>query len=96
MQQDQAAPTVPQLHSITEDILSKLMAGQGVLVHCNHGFGRTGTILTAVIMVAFPSMQYASDVTGAVQEVRRIYNSYAVESEEQHQALSLYGKNMNS
>jgi protein-tyrosine phosphatase len=82
---------VPQLHCITEDIIDKLSGGHGVLVHCNHGFGRTGCLLTAVLLAA---RQQSDDIDGAVREVRECYNRYAVESEEQHRALSMFGKSL--
>lgn len=53
-----------------------------------------GCILTAVQMAAF--RRYNDDAPGAIRIIRELYNTYAVESEQQKDALVLFGQSLST
>lgn len=48
--EDYGAPPVKELDKVVDYIDSEIMSGRPVIVHCNGGSGRTGTILAAYLM----------------------------------------------
>lgn len=43
-------PNEQALTSLSEEIAGRLCAGRNVLIHCNSGLGRTGTVAVAVLL----------------------------------------------
>jgi protein-tyrosine phosphatase len=48
---DLHAPTVEAVRPLLDEVVRRLDAGDGVVVHCGAGVGRAGTIAAAVLMV---------------------------------------------
>jgi len=63
---------VPGFGQLLRDVGERLAAGDGVLVHCNAGLGRTAVVLASILKVH----GLAGD---PVTELRRIYRSSAME-----------------
>src|SRR5262249_10298639 len=61
-----ASCEAPAFCALIEDVRARLARGQGVLVHCNAGQGRTAVFLAALLK----GCGLAGD---AVEEIRRIY-----------------------
>lgn len=88
---DFTAPSQTQLQLITSDILGRLSNGENILIHCRGGIGRTGTILAALYMKASKT----TNAEEAVKYIRNHYNSKAVETDSQLEALQAFGKQLN-
>ncbi|XP_055491353.1 dual specificity protein phosphatase 23b [Leucoraja erinacea] len=78
---DFCAPSFEQIKrfiSIVEEANAK---GEGVGVHCHHGFGRTGTMLACYLVKS-------RNITGAdaIKEIRRIRNG-SIETIEQEEII---------
>lgn len=63
---------VPAFGQLLRDIGARLAAGDGVLVHCNAGLGRTAVVLASILK----THGLAGD---PVTELRRIYRRHAME-----------------
>ncbi|KPP79848.1 dual specificity protein phosphatase 23-like [Scleropages formosus] len=79
--EDFCPPRIDQIErflSIVEDANSK---GQGVAVHCMHGFGRTGTMLACYLVKK-------KKITGveAINEIRQLRRG-SIETHEQEKAV---------
>jgi protein-tyrosine phosphatase len=71
---DFGAPAdVAAFGALVSDVCSRLARGQGVLVHCNAGLGRTAVFLGCVLRCC----GYPGD---AVAEIRRVYKPGAMEN----------------
>jgi hypothetical protein len=57
---DETAPDMKQLESCVEWIDESIFLGKKVLVHCHHGIGRTGTVVTAYLLRKGLDMKVAS------------------------------------
>ncbi|MGH7142764.1 MAG: dual specificity protein phosphatase family protein [Planctomycetota bacterium] len=86
---DFAAPSLPRLSQLVNWVDQQVAAGQGVVVHCGAGFGRTGTVLTAYLLLKEDLSAYR-----AIAEVRKIRPG-SVESLEQEIILYKYAKLLN-
>lgn len=67
---DLHAPTVAEVAPLVASLHARVMAGEGVLVHCGAGIGRAGTVAAAVLLslgVALPDAleQIAASRPGA-------------------------------
>ncbi len=84
---DNESPSQDQLQAITSDVIERLHNGQNILVHCESGLGRTGTILSAIYMKA------AKEYNGreAMKHIRAEYCEQAVESAAQRNSLIAFG-----
>ena len=47
---DECAPDIPTLDAAVDWLEKTIDAGDKVLVHCNHGVGRTGTLVMAFLL----------------------------------------------
>jgi protein-tyrosine phosphatase len=63
---------VPGFGQLLRDIAERLAAGDGVLVHCNAGLGRTAVVLASILKA------HGLEVD-PVTELRRIYRAKAME-----------------
>ena len=74
--EDHRAPTQEQLEVIAGYVTTQIKQGENVLVHCGAGFGRTGTALAAIYMLA--QKQY--DPEECISYVKSTYDESAVEN----------------
>jgi protein-tyrosine phosphatase len=63
---------VPGFSRLLRDVGERLAAGDGVLVHCNAGLGRTAVVLASLLKIH-------GLVMDPVMELRRIYRPTAME-----------------
>jgi protein-tyrosine phosphatase len=63
---------VPDFGQLLRDIAERLAAGDGVLVHCNAGLGRTAVVLASILKA------HGLEVDPVI-ELRRIYRAKAME-----------------
>ena len=84
---DHSAPSQSQLDIIVGVVKDALQRGDRVAVSCFAGIGRSGTVLTCVLL----SLCYSVDE--AVREVRRTRH-WAWETADQHQAIITFAKRM--
>jgi protein-tyrosine phosphatase len=63
---------VPGFTQLLRDVAERLAAGDGVLVHCNAGLGRTAVVLASILKAH-------GLVIDPVIELRRIYRSSAMQ-----------------
>lgn len=82
---DGGAPTVEQADRFVQFVTKELAEGRPVVVHCEAGIGRTGTMLAAYLISLGASAQ------SAIQRVRAV-ESVAVETERQIQFLEQYAE----
>ncbi len=80
---DMNPPTEEQLKVIVEDVSQKIKEGEKTFIHCGMGYGRTGTVLTAVHMVD----SQERDWWKALKFVREKYDYGAVEERSQWEVL---------
>ena len=85
--EDMEAPTQDQLDRTVSAILRANEKNLGVAVHCEAGLGRTGTVLSAYFVAKGLS------AANAVAKVRRLRPG-SVETEEQVEAVELYGRRL--
>ena len=85
---NQAHPTSDQLQSITCDIIARLNKGENVLVHCDGGMGRTGTILTSIYM----KIHKIHNEKIAIKYISDHYFVDAIDSPAQIEALQSFGR----
>jgi hypothetical protein len=64
---DLSAPTADELAALTDDLYSRVEAGESLVVTCGAGIGRAGTVATALLMRCGVPRQDALD---AVREHR--------------------------
>ncbi len=88
--QDFGAPTQEQLLFLTTDILRRLKNGENILVHCQKGLGRTGTILAAIYMRQ--NNLYDADI--AINYIRSTYSPHAIETKSQVESLVKFGASL--
>ncbi len=88
--EDFEAPSQEQLQLITNDALERLRNGENILVHCEGGIGRTGTILAAIYMKS--NKEYDAD--RAISYIRMHYSSWAIESTSQRDSLAVFGTSL--
>ena len=84
------APNQKQLKSITDDVIRRMQNGENILVHCEGGRGRTGTILSAIYM----KINSEYNAIAAINYIREHYSNEAVESEIQQESLGIFGENL--
>ncbi|TSO25142.1 Dual specificity protein phosphatase 23 [Bagarius yarrelli] len=85
---DFCAPTFDQINrflSIVEEANSK---GEGVAVHCLHGFGRTGTMLACYLVKS----RKLSGID-AINEIRRIRHGSIETREQEQMVVQFYQQN---
>jgi protein-tyrosine phosphatase len=78
-----AAPSQEQLQIITKDAIARMEKGENILVHCEGGSGRTGTVITAIYMQATNS-----DKETALEFIRDIYLKDSVDKEQELSLVS--------
>lgn len=62
----------PGFDRLLREVVERLAAGDGILVHCNAGLGRTAVVLASILKVH-------GLVVDPVTELRRIYRSSAMQ-----------------
>jgi protein-tyrosine phosphatase len=83
--EDFEAPSMSVLDAIVDTVLESVNNKQPIYIHCRGGYGRTGTILAALLM---KKRDY--EPTQALYFVRSYYSRRAVESPEQEACLTEY------
>ena len=63
---------VPRFGQLLRDVAERLAAGDGVLVHCNAGLGRTAVVLASILKAHGLAID-------PVTELRRLYRSTAMQ-----------------
>ncbi len=84
---DNESPSQEQLKAITSDVIERMQNGQNILVHCDGGLGRTGTVLSAVYMKAMKEYNGRE----AMKYIRAEYCEHAIESAAQRNSLIAFG-----
>jgi hypothetical protein len=84
--------TLPKEHLdlVVEVIVSKIRHGKWVDIACNHGHGRTGTLLACI----FARMEHIG-AKEAIEAVHQRYCSHAIENHFQHDSVYQYVERIN-
>lgn len=85
--EDFDAPTLAQAFQIVELVRAEMSAGRRVLVHCQAGLGRAGTIAACLLLGEGMSVQ------DAITTVRS-YRFGAIQSPEQERLIAMYAESM--
>ena len=86
--EDFCPPSEKQLQLITEDAVRRIHNGEHILVHCQGGMGRTGTVLAAIYMKLISEHNY----TRAIEYIRSYYHQRAIETISQIESLKIFGE----
>lgn len=88
---DMCAPDDPdQARRLVETIAQQFLLGRNILVHCRAGIGRAGMVCACVLL----RLGIKENPASAIEHVRLVRHSKAVQTTRQEQFVHWYHKNM--